>query len=98
MALVYKNSRLTERGKTLANVKKDRLNSGTGSSAICNIKDDRVRSKTSSSVVCNVKNGVIREKTGSKRLEEVKDIRKEIKDSESLSDVFVAAVWWFLMK
>ena len=78
MALEYKNSRLTERGKTLANVKKDRLNSGTGSSAICNIKDDRVRSKTSSSVVCNVKNGVIREKTGSKRLEEVKDIRKEI--------------------
>ena len=89
---------MIERGKTLANIKKDRLNSGTGSIAICNVKDDRVRSKTGSSAVCNVKNGVIREKTGSRRLEKVKDIRKEIKNAESLSDVFIAAVWWFLMK
>ena len=98
MALEYRNNRLIERGKTLANVKKDRLNSGTGSSAICNVKDDRVRSKTGSSAVCNVKYGEIREKTGSKRLKTVKEVRKEIKNSESLSDVFIAAVWWFLMR
>lgn len=79
MALEYKNNRLIERGKTLANIKKDRLNSGTGSIAICNVKDDRIRSKTGSSAVGNVKNGVMREKTGSRRLEKVKDIRKEIK-------------------
>lgn len=98
MAIEYKNNRLIEGVNTFANVKKDRLNSGTGSSAICNVKDDRVRSKTGSSAVCNVKNGVIREKTGSKRLEEVKDVRKLIKNSESLSDVFVAAVWWFFLR
>ena len=98
MALEYKNNRLLDRGKTLANIKKDRLNSGTGSSAICNVKDDRVRDKVGSSVVCNVKNGDIREKIGSRRLEKVKDIRKEIKNSESLSDVFVAAVWWYFMR
>jgi hypothetical protein len=98
MALEYKNNRLVERGKALANFKKDRLNSGTGSSAICNVKDDRVREKTGSSAVCNVKNGDIREKTGSRRLEKLKDIRKEIKNAESLSDVFVAAVWWYFIK
>ncbi|MDA0848560.1 MAG: hypothetical protein O2827_02235 [Verrucomicrobia bacterium] len=98
MALEYKNNRLIDRGKTLANIKKDRLNSGIGSSAICNVKDDRVRDKIGSSVVCNVKNGDIREKIGSRRLEKVKDIRKEIKNAESLSDVFVAAVWWYFMR
>ena len=94
----YKRDRIIEKNKTLANIKKDRLCEGIGSSAICNIKDDRVREKIGSSVVCNVKNGDVREKTGSKRLAKISDIRKEIRNSESLSDPFIAAVWYYFIR
>ena len=94
----YKRDRIVNKGKTLANIKRDRFCAGTGSISICNIKDERVREKTTSTVVCNVKNGDIREKTSSKRLVKVKDVRKEIKNSESLSDTFVAAVWHYFLR
>ena len=98
MTLEYKNDRISERGKTLANIKRDRLNEGIGSRPLCNVKDDRIRERIGSSTICNVKNGDIREKIGSKRMAKVKDIRKQIKNSESLSDTFVAAVWWYFIK
>ncbi|KRP35490.1 MAG: hypothetical protein ABS34_10895 [Opitutaceae bacterium BACL24 MAG-120322-bin51] len=98
MTLEYKNDRILDRGKTLANIKRDRLNEGIGSKPLCNVKDDRIREGIGSSTLCNVKNGDIRENIGSKRLAKVQDIRKQIKNSESLSDTFVAAVWWYLMK
>lgn len=94
----YKRDRIVNKGKALANIKRDRLCAGTGSSVICNIKDQWVREKTGSSVICNVKNGDVREKTGSKRLVKVSDIRKEIKNSDSLSDSFVAAVWHYFLR
>ena len=98
MALEYKKDKINEGSKTLASIKGDRLNKGTGFTTLCNIKDDKVRDKTGFTVICNIKNGEVREKSGFKRLAKIKDIRKEIKNSESLSDAFVAAVWWYLIK
>ncbi len=76
MKLEYRREQLKDGGKTIANIRGDKLRKGTGSSTLC-----------------NVKNGDIRDGTGSSRKAKVKDIKKMIKGSESLSDVFVAAIW-----
>ena len=93
MKLEYSREQLKDGGKTIANIRGDKLRKGTGSSTLCNVRDDKVRRGTGSSTLCNVKNGDIREGTGSSRRAKVKDIKKMIKGSESLSDVFVAAIW-----
>ena len=43
--------------------------------------------------LCNVRNGDIRDGNGSSRKAKVKDVKKMIRGSDSLSDVFVAAIW-----
>tara|TARA_Y100000768_G_scaffold387940_1_gene381096 strand:+ start:10 stop:324 length:315 start_codon:yes stop_codon:yes gene_type:complete len=91
--LEYRREQLKDGGKTIANIRGDKLRNGTGSSTLCNVRDDKVRRGTGSSTLCNVKNGDIRDGTGSSRKAKVKDIKKMIKGSESLSDVFVAAIW-----
>lgn len=93
MRLEYRREQLKDGGKTIANIRGDKLRNGTGSSTLCNVRDDKVRRGTGSSTLCNVKNGDIRDGTGSSRKAKVKDIKKMIKGSESLSDVFVAAIW-----
>ena len=93
MKLEYRRDQLKDGSKTIANIKGDRLRSGTGISTLCNVKDNKVRKGTGISTLCNVKNGDIRDGTGSSRKAKVKDIKKMIKGSESLSDVFVAAIW-----
>ena len=93
MKLEYRREQLKDGSKTIANIRGDKLRKGTGSSTLCNVRDDKVRRGTGSSTLCNVKNGDIREGTGSSRRAKVKDIKKMIKGSESLSDVFVAAIW-----
>ena len=93
MKLEYKRDRIKDGSKTIANIRGDRLRSGTGSSTLCNVRDDKVRKGTGSSTLCNVRNGDIRDGTGSSRKAKVKDIKKMIRGSESLSDVFVAAIW-----
>ena len=93
MKLEYRREQLKDGGKTIANIRGDKLSKGTGSSTLCNVKDDKVRRGTGSSTLCNVKNGDIRDGTGSSRKAKVKDIKRMIKGSESLSDVFVAAIW-----
>jgi hypothetical protein len=53
----------------------------------------KVRKGTGISTLCNFKNGDIRDGNGISRKAKVKDIKKMIKGSESLSDVFIAAIW-----
>ena len=93
MKLEYKRDRIKDGSKTIANIRGDRLRSGTGSSTLCNVRDDRVRKGTGSSTLCNVRNGDIRDGTGSSRKAKIKDIRKMIRGSDSLSDTLVAAIW-----
>ena len=93
MKLEYRRDQLKDGSKTIANIKGDRLRSVTGISTLCNVKDNKVRKGTGISTLCNVKNGDIRDGNGISRKAKVKDIKKMIKVSESLSDVFVAAIW-----
>ena len=93
MKLEYRRDQLKDGSKTIANIKGDRLRSGTGISTLCKVKDNKVRKGTGISTLCNVKNGDIRDGNGISRKAKVKDIKKMIKGSESLSDVFVAAIW-----
>ena len=100
MALEYKNERIYERNKSqpLANISQYLLREGRGSTVICNIKDNLVRDKRGCTVICNVKNGDVRDKRSSTRKAKIRDIRKEIKNSESLADSFVAAVWHYFLR
>ena len=93
MKLEYRRDQLKDGSKTIANIKGDRLRSGTGISTLCNVKDNKVRKGTGISTLCNVKNGDIRDGNGISRKPKVKDIKKMIKGSESLSDVFITAIW-----
>ena len=93
MKLEYKREQLKDGSKTIANIRGDNLRSGTGSSTLCNVRDDKVRKGTGSSTLCNVKNGDIRDGTGSSRKAKVKDINRMIRGSESLADVYIAAIW-----
>ena len=98
MKLEYRRDQLKDGSKTIANIKGDRLRSGTGISTLCNVKDNKVRKGTGISTLCNVKNGDIRDGNGISRKAKVKDIKKMIKGSESLSDVFVAAIWYTFIR
>ena len=93
MKLEYKRGHIKNGSKTIANIRRDRLCAGTGTTTLCNVRDDRVRKGTGSTTLCNVKNGDIRDGTGSSRKAQVEDIKKIIRGSDSLSDVFIAAVW-----
>ena len=93
MKLEYKRDQIKDGSKTIANIRGDRLRSGNGSSTICNVRDDKVRKGNGSSTLCNVRNGDIRDGNGSSRKAKVKDIKKMIRGSDSLSDVFIAAIW-----
>ena len=76
MKLEYRREQLKDGGKTIANIRGDKLREGTGSSTLC-----------------NVRNGDIRDGTGTSRKAKVRDVKRMIKGSESLSDVFIAAIW-----
>ena len=93
MKLEYRREQLKDGSKTIANIRGDKLRKGTGSSTLCNVRDDKVRRGTGTSTLCNVKNGDIRDGTGTSRKAKVRDVKKMIKGSESLSDVFIAAIW-----
>ncbi|MFM1594211.1 MAG: hypothetical protein ACKJRS_07585 [Woeseiaceae bacterium] len=93
MRLEYKRDKLKDGSKTIANIKGDKLRSGTGSTTLCNVRGDKVAKGTGSSTLCNVRNGDIRDGTGSSRKAKVKDIKKMIRGSETLADVYVAAIW-----
>jgi len=93
MKLEYRREQLKDGSKTIANIRGDKLRKGTGSSTLCNVRDDKVRRGTGTSTLCNVKNGDIRDGTGTSRKAKVRDVRRMIKGSESLSDVFLAAIW-----
>ena len=93
MRLEYKRDKLKDGSKTIANIKGDKLRSGTGSTTLCNVRGDKVAKGTGSSTLCNVRNGDIRDGTGSSRKAKVKDIKKRIRGSETLADVYVAAIW-----
>ena len=55
MKLEYKGDKLKDGSKTIANIRGDKLRSGTGSSTLCNVRDDKVRKGTGTSTLCNVK-------------------------------------------
>tara|TARA_B100001173_G_scaffold100522_1_gene87074 strand:- start:373 stop:669 length:297 start_codon:yes stop_codon:yes gene_type:complete len=93
MKLEYRREQLKDGSKTIANIRGDKLRKGTGTSTLCNVRDDKVRRGTGTSTLCNVKNGDIRDGTGTSRKAKVRDVRRMIKGSESLSDVFLAAIW-----
>tara|TARA_B110000305_G_scaffold224759_1_gene270634 strand:- start:2482 stop:2778 length:297 start_codon:yes stop_codon:yes gene_type:complete len=98
MKLEYKGDKLKDGSKTIANIRGDKLRSGTGSSTLCNVRDDKVRKGTGSSTLCNVKNGDIRDGTGTSRKAKVKDIKKTIRGSDSLADVYIAAIWQMFIR
>ena len=93
MKLEDKSGQIKNGTKTIANIRGDKLCAGRGSNTLCNVKDDRVRKGIGSTTLCNVKNGDIRDGKGTSRKAKVRDIKKMIRGSDSLSDVFVAAVW-----
>lgn len=93
MKLEYRREQLKDGSKTIANIRGDKLRKGSGSSTLCNVRDDKVRRGTGTSTLCNVKNGDIRDGTGTSRKAKVRDVKRMIKGSESLSDVFIAAIW-----
>ncbi len=93
MKLEYRREQLKDGSKTIANIRGDNLRKGTGTSTLCNVRDDKVRRGTGTSALCNVKNGDIRDGTGTSRKAKVRDVKRMIKGSESLSDVFIAAIW-----
>ena len=93
MKLEYRREQLKDGSKTIANIRGDKLRKGSGSSTLCNVRDDKVRRGTGTSTLCNVRNGDIRDGTGTSRKAKVRDVKRMIKGSESLSDVFIAAIW-----
>ena len=97
MSYEFRKDKILNRGRTIANIRDGKLREGNGSRTICNIKDDKVRDGNGSSTVLNVKNGDIREKSGSRRLARVRDVRKEIKNGDTFSDVYIAAVWHYII-
>jgi len=98
MKLAYQGNKLKDGSKTIANFSGDKLRSGTGSTTLCNVNNDKVRKGTGSTTLCNVKNGDIRDGTGSSRKATVRDIKRNIKGSESLSDVNIAAIWQIFIR
>tara|TARA_B100002019_G_C20864371_1_gene400893 strand:- start:70 stop:366 length:297 start_codon:yes stop_codon:yes gene_type:complete len=98
MRLEYKRERLFDGSKTLLSFRKEKICSGTGYSAVCTIRDKKICDKTGYSAVCNVNRDYVCEKTGFKKLIKIKDIRKEIKNSDILSDAHIAAIWWYIIK
>jgi len=97
MSYEFRKDKILNRGTTIANIRDGKLREGNGSKTICNIKDDKVRDGSGSSTVLNVKNGDIREKSGSRRVARIRDVRKEIKNGDSLSDAYIAAVWYYII-
>ena len=93
MKLEYKREQLKDGSKTIANFRGTALRANTSSTTLCNVKGSNVRKATGSTTLFNVKNGDIRDKTGSSRKARVRDIKKQIRGAESLSDVFIAAIW-----
>ena len=98
MGYAYRNDKFTEGSKTIATIKRDKIYEGNTSRVICNIRDDKVREKTGSKTVCNVRNGDIRKINGSSRMEYVKNVRKKIRNSDAVSDVFLAGFWYYFIK
>jgi len=45
-----------------------------------------------------VKNGDIRKTTGTSRMEYLKNVRKQIKNSEAVSDAFLAGFWYYFIR
>ena len=43
MKLEYKRDQIKDGGKTIANIRRDKLCAGTGTTTLCNVKDDKVR-------------------------------------------------------
>ncbi len=93
MRLEYKRDQLKDGSKTIANIRGDRLRSGSGQTTLCNVRGDNVRKGNGQTTLCNVRNGDIRDRNGQSRKAKVKDIKKMIRGSESLSDVLIAAIW-----
>lgn len=98
MGYAFKNNKFLDGSKTIANIRRDKICEGLGTSTICNIRDDKVREKTGSTTVCNVKNGDIRKTTGTSRMEYLKNVRKQIKNSEAVSDAFLAGFWYYFIR
>tara|TARA_B100000242_G_C42853556_1_gene396283 strand:- start:89 stop:385 length:297 start_codon:yes stop_codon:yes gene_type:complete len=98
MGYAFKNDKFLDGSKTIATIKRDKICEGYGSSTICNIRDDKVREKNGSTTVCNVKNGDIRKTNGSSRMEYIKNVRKQIKNSEAVSDAFLAGFWYYFIR
>jgi len=94
MKLEYKRDKIYDGFKVIANIKNSYLREGSGSKTIANIKDGKIRKDNGSLTLCNVKNNDIRKGTGSSRMVRVRDVRKQIKNSDSLSDEFIAAIWY----
>lgn len=97
MGYEYKRDKIYFKSSAVANISGSNLREGLGSRTICNIRDGKVREKNGSSTVCNIRNGDVRMGLGSSRIAKIKDIRKQIKNSASLSDEFIAAIWFYFI-
>ena len=98
MGYAFKNDKFLDGSKTIATIKRDKICEGYTSRVICNIRDDKVREKTGSTTVCNVRNGDIRKTNGSSRMAYIKNVRKQVKNSDAVSDAYLAGFWYFFIK
>ncbi len=86
---------LKHNGKTIANVKDDKIREGTGSKVVANIRDDKFREKTGSKVLINLRGSDVRLGSGSSRIASMKDIEKAI---DGHGGATLAALWYCFVR
>ncbi len=92
--LKFDGVRLKDGGSTIANVRGDKICSGSGSSVACNVRGDKICEGSGSSTAFNVRGDNICEGSGSSRIATMKDVDKAISGP---GHVIKAALWvWFV--
>ncbi|MGD9548130.1 MAG: hypothetical protein AB7V45_11390 [Candidatus Krumholzibacteriia bacterium] len=91
----FDGTNLKRGGSTVANVRGDKICSGSGSSATCNIRGDKICSGSGSSVAFNVSGNDIRKGSGSSKIASMKDVDGAI---DGPGHVVKAALWLFFVR
>ena len=81
---------LKEGGKTIANVKGDKIRKGTSTNVIGNIKGDMIRKGSGTTPLFNLRGDNIRRGSGTTKLATMKDVDKAI---DGPGKIVKAALW-----